>query len=143
MNLLRQAAKPPIWLSESVALFFLGVALATTIAAIDRWTGGNLWEMEGTMEKIKARTWIFACLYTIVAIAFTGIGFYAFFASRHIKHQDVNYSTLVVGEMQDNVDSYMKELAKEQKEEKKRAKEQSPMSKGNPPSEDELLRKKD
>jgi hypothetical protein len=132
MDLLKQSAKPPVWLSESLAYLFLGIAATAVFGAVDKWTG-ELWKTVDSVEEPIARNWFTACGYSIIALSFMGVGIYAFFGSRHIKQQDANFAALVCGEMEEIVKTYMNALAQDEKDRKKRAKEQAVQSKTLPP----------
>jgi hypothetical protein len=124
MNLLKQSAKPPFLLSESVALFFAGVAVTSIFGALDKWTG-DLSETIDGVEKLKWRELIIALIYSVSAVAFSLIGLFAFFGGRHIRSQDVKFSALVAEEMEEHYKACIKQSADEKKEQRKREKEQS------------------
>jgi hypothetical protein len=110
MSLLKKSSQPPMWLSESISLAFLAVAFGAAIAATDRWTGGNLVEMAGQIEKVNLRTLIPACAYSIVALASLAIGIWTLFGSRYIKQRDADIAGLVHSEMEENFGAQMAEL---------------------------------
>ncbi len=130
MRSLKQCSEPPIWLSESLALFFAGIAITAVASSLALWASVDFWKkLETGGKEPNVSAWVCEFLFLLATLGFGWMGAQAFLAGRFIKQRNANDAELVVGEMDENYNAQMDTWAKEEKEQKKRVKEQAALAK--------------